>query len=104
MDAGHWVLIVVTLALAYWTVRLRRQVRCLHYCFVGISDWGIEKLDEVKTAYVVDQGEKNLLSVLRDASQEWQAKITHFSRLIKEAGVSVSAYNHVDFPHERRGS
>lgn len=103
MDAWHWILIFIILALIYWTVRLRRQIRCLHYCFVGISDWSIEKLDEVKTGYVVDQGEKNLLSVLQDANQEWQAKITQFSRQIRETGVNVSAYNHVDYPHERRG-
>ena len=103
MDGWHWTLIFIILALIYWTVRLRRQVRCLHYCFVGISDWGIEKLDEVKTAYIVDQGEKNLLSVLRDANQEWQTESSQFSRQIRETGVSVSPYNHVDYPHERRG-
>jgi hypothetical protein len=101
MDAWHCILIFLILALIYWTVRLRRQVRCLHYCLVGISDWGIEKLDEVKNAYVVDQGEENLLSVLRDANQEWQTKITQFSRQMRKTGVSVSVYNHVDYPHER---
>jgi hypothetical protein len=59
---GFWLLV-------FRVIRLRRQIRCLHYCFVSISDWGIESVKEVVNYYIEQDGRDN--SPFLDLEENW---------------------------------
>jgi hypothetical protein len=73
----------------------RRQVRCLHFCFFGISDWGIRKLQEVIGYYIEEHGREN--SPFLDVEQQWEAKVDYYFSLQKRAFVRVPKDNHVNY-------
>jgi hypothetical protein len=86
--AGFWLLLFLGLM---W----RRQVRCLHFCFIGISDWGINKLQEVRDYYIEEHGRDN--SPFLDIEKEWKAKIDYYAGLQKRASIRVPKDNHIDY-------
>jgi hypothetical protein len=84
---GFWLLV-------FRVIRLRRQIRCLHYCFVSISDWGIESVKEVVNYYIEQDGRDN--SPFLDLEENWGTKIDHYYGMLKRARVHIPA-NHYDY-------
>jgi hypothetical protein len=84
--AGFWIMLVMGFI---W----RRQVRCLHFCFFGISDWGIRKLQEVIGYYIEEHVERTRLFSM----QQWEAKVDYYFSLQKRAFVRVPKDNHVNY-------
>src|SRR5262245_58436204 len=88
---GFWVLL-------FWVIHLRRQVRCLHFCFFGISDWGIDKLKDVADYYNAEYGREH--SPFLDIEKQWERKIDFYLAMIKRAGVRVPPDNHIQYSRE----
>ena len=101
MTTEQWILTLLTVhivgfwVLLFWVIRLRQQVRCLHFCFVGISDWGIDKLKEILDYYWAEHGKEHC--PFTDAEKQWSAKVDFFSDLMKRAHVRVSPDNHIHY-------
>ena len=74
-----------------------QQVRCLHYCFVGISDWGISTLKQVRDDYIEEHGRDHTPFALLDVEKEWDKEISFFIDLQKRAGVRVPVDNHIHY-------
>jgi hypothetical protein len=77
---GFWVLL-------FWVIQLRRQVRCLQFCFVGISDWAIDKLRQVRDDYIADRGRHQTPFTLLEVEKEWGEKIKFFLGMLKRVRV-----------------
>jgi hypothetical protein len=75
---GFWLMLALSL-------RWKRQVRCLHFCFVGISDWGINKLQEVIGYYIEEHGRGH--SPFLDVEDKWREKVDYYFSLQKRAHV-----------------
>ena len=87
---GFWILLTLL-----WISR--RQVRCLHFCFVGISDWGINKLQEVRDDYIKEHGRDNTPFKLLNVEKEWKAKLDFYASLQKRASIRVPKDNHINY-------
>jgi hypothetical protein len=104
MNVEHWILVLVSIQvvgfwlLLFWVVRLRRQVRCLHFCFIGISDWGIGKLREVLDYYNMEYGREH--SPFLDTEKQWQTRIDYYVDMLRRARVRVPADNHIQYASE----
>ena len=84
--AGFWIVLV-------WAFRLKRQVRCLHYCFTRMSDWGIDKLIEARDVYIEEHGPDNTPYPLVFVTYSWTKELQACLKLMKKAGVRISNYN-----------
>jgi hypothetical protein len=97
----HWLLTIIGIhflgfwILLFWVVRLRRQVRCLHFCFFGISDWGITNLKEITEYYNENFGPES--RPFFDIEEEWKKETKYYFGLIKSARVRVPPDNHIDY-------
>ena len=104
MTGEHWLLLLVIIhvigfwILLFWVLRLRRQVRCLHFCFVRISDWGIDKLKEVLDYYWAEYGKQHC--PFTDTEELWGAKIDFLGDIMKRARIRVQPDNHIHYATE----
>jgi hypothetical protein len=90
---GFWLLL-------FWIVRLRRQVRCLHYCYVNMSDWGIDRLKAEREDYKRVHGEHLTPFTLLNAERDWKIQADTCAAMMKRAGVSVPRDNHFHYVME----
>lgn len=102
MSGDVWIGLIVGHVLGFWALvfyvfRLRRQVRCLHYCFIGISDWGIDRLDQATEYYIREHGHHNTPYILLNAHADWDQKSKYYINLTLDAGVRVPKDNHIHY-------
>jgi hypothetical protein len=103
LETNRWLVIPLLAQVAgFWYVLLRnfkfgRQVRCLHFCYCGISDWAIQKVTSVRDNYIEDHGHEFTPFELLDAEEEWQKLLKHHLDLQRRAGVRVPRDNHINY-------
>ena len=74
---------------ASWTVQRRKtrradeQLRCLYYCFMEISDWGIGRVKEIRDGYVSEHGRGLAPTSLLEIEEEWGKEIDALLSLLK---------------------
>jgi hypothetical protein len=104
MIGQNWIIAIIaveSIGLVLFMLRvlkLRRQVRCLHFCFFKISDWGINKLDKVIEYYNEEYGAQHCPFL--DYKKEWDAKVDYLFAMIKRAGIHVPADNYIQYSAE----
>lgn len=106
MTLDNWILAVVAghvfgfWILVFLVFRLRRQVRCLHFCYVGISDWGIERLSQERDDYIRTHGQQFTPFTLLHVERDWKVKADYYGLMQIRAGVRVPKDNHINFVME----
>lgn len=100
--SGWLLALVIFHVIGFWLlvfagIHLGRQVRCLHYCFIGISDWGIDKLKEVRDCYIAEHGKDNTPFFLLDVEKEWKEEIEFYADLLKRVRLRVPTNNHIRY-------
>ncbi len=78
---GFWVLV-------WYALRLRKRLRCLGYCYIHISDWGIGRLNELKEMHIHNHSVDNTPFLLLDADRDWAACIEYHRGLFREVGLA----------------
>ena len=74
--------------------RKERQIRCLHYCFVTISDWAIRRLKETRDDYVREHGRGNTPNYLLNVERDWEAEIDVLMNMMRKVGIDLSKDHH----------
>jgi hypothetical protein len=84
---GFWFLLYI------WT----KQVRCLHYCFVGISDWGTDTPRQVVASWGDNYGRKNVPSHWLNIEEEWKEEVDFYTSRQRRAHVFVPKNNYIKY-------
>ena len=88
---------IVLLLLVY---RLWKQIRCLKYCYVEISDWGVDTLEDIRAHYSETDGETGVYRPLRNYGEAWNAKNDELKRMMKRAGLRPPNLSDLMYPLE----
>lgn len=81
MYIAKWILISGGLLLVWLVLAVRtmwRQIRCLRYCYIDMSDWAEEQLSMAATDS----------DYARFAVGEWGQKVDHHARLMRRVRLS----------------
>jgi hypothetical protein len=55
--------------------RKERQIRCLYYCFVEISDWGLRQLKTARDDMIEERGRGGTPDYLLNVERDWGVQV-----------------------------
>ncbi|MGI9415226.1 MAG: hypothetical protein ACR2PM_16235 [Hyphomicrobiales bacterium] len=101
VEPWQTVLLMVILALLFFLVfRLWKQVRCLKFCYIEISDWSVDTLEDIRAHYLEADGETGVYRPLRHYSDGWHGKNDELKRMMKRAGLRPPNLSDLMYPLE----
>ena len=101
LEPWQAVLLMVALVLEFFLLfRLWKQIRCLKFCYVEISDWGVDKLEDVRAHYIQKEGEERIYRPLKHYSESWNGKNEELKSTMRRAGLRPPNLTDLMYPLE----
>ena len=75
-------------ALLWYTLRLRKRLRCLGYCYLTLGDWGIDKLIEERDEHIARVGRERTPAQLLNVEDDFKKHLAYDRKLFAEVGLA----------------
>lgn len=87
---GFWILVL-------YVFRLRKRLRCLGYCYIGLGDWGIKKANDARDYYIDKHGEHLTPFILLRADEEFENLLQNHRRMFSKVGLSPPGQRELNY-------
>ena len=96
MSWPAWLFLGTTVLAAWRLLVLQRRERCLHYCFVELSDWTHRKLTEMRDDVSAEMPTADdVPDSVTHAEARWKEHVTESLAMMRRAGVPPRGFSDI---------
>lgn len=86
-DGWLWFWSLVFVGLVWLLFRARKQIRCLRYCYLSMSEWTYQHLDGIRAYYLDAYGRDDTLDDLAEFDKKWAEEVKENAAAMRRAGI-----------------